>query len=43
MVRLKHSCLDRENLLEAVPNRIHQILTDDGIQFAEQPCNRNTA
>ena len=27
----------------AVPYRIHTILTDNGIQFAEQPRNRNTA
>jgi transposase InsO family protein len=26
-----------------VPYRIHTILTDNGIQFAEQPRNRNTA
>jgi len=32
-----------EQLLEAVPYRIHTILTDNGIQFAEQPRNRNTA
>lgn len=32
-----------EHLLEAVPYRIHTILTDNGIQFAEQPRNRNTA
>jgi transposase InsO family protein len=32
-----------ELLLEAVPYRIHTILTDNGIQFAEQPRNRNTA
>ncbi|UWQ74045.1 IS481 family transposase [Leisingera sp. M658] len=31
-----------EHLLEAVPHRIHTILTDNGIQFAEQPRNRNT-
>ncbi len=31
-----------ELLLEAVPYRIHTILTDNGIQFAEQPRNRNT-
>jgi transposase InsO family protein len=31
-----------EALLEAVPYRIHTILTDNGIQFAEQPRNRNT-
>jgi hypothetical protein len=29
-------------LLDAVPYRIHTILTDNGIQFAEQPRNRNT-
>lgn len=32
-----------EHLLEAVPYRIHTILTENGIQFAEQPRNRNTA
>jgi len=32
-----------EQLLEAVPYKIHTILTDNGIQFAEQPRNRNTA
>ncbi|KTQ83945.1 transposase [Aureimonas ureilytica] len=32
-----------ERLLQAVPYRIHTILTDNGIQFAEQPRNRNTA
>ncbi|GAN91593.1 transposase [Gluconobacter frateurii M-2] len=26
-----------------IPYRIHTILTDNGIQFAEQPRNRNTA
>lgn len=31
-----------EHLLEAVPYRIHTILTYDGIQFAQQPRNRNT-
>jgi transposase-like protein len=31
-----------EHLLEAVPYRIHTILPDNGIQFAEQPRNRNT-
>jgi transposase InsO family protein len=31
-----------ELLLKAVPYRIHTILTDNGIQFAEQPRNRNT-
>lgn len=30
------------HLLEVVPYRIHTILTDNGIQFAEQPRNRNT-
>jgi transposase-like protein len=30
-----------ELLLDAVPYRIHPILTDNGIQFAEQPRNRN--
>lgn len=32
-----------EHLLKAVPYRIHTILTDNGIQFAEQPRNQNTA
>jgi IS30 family transposase len=32
-----------EHLLKAVPYRIHIILTDNGIQFAKQPRNRNTA
>ncbi|MDR6147787.1 hypothetical protein QE363_003580 [Sphingomonas sp. SORGH_AS870] len=32
-----------EHLLKAVPYRIRTILTDNGIQFAEQPRNRNTA
>ena len=32
-----------EHLPKAVPYRIHTILTDNGIQFAEQPRNRNTA
>ena len=32
-----------EHLLKAVPYRIHTILTDNGIQFADQPRNRNTA
>jgi hypothetical protein len=32
-----------EHLLKAVPYRIHTILTNNGIQFAEQPRNRNTA
>ena len=31
-----------EHLLEVVPYRIHTILTDNGIQFAEQPRNRNS-
>jgi len=31
-----------EHLLEAVPYQIHTILTDNGIQFAEQPRNRNS-
>ena len=30
-----------ETVLELVPYRIHTILTDNGIQFAEQPRNRN--
>ncbi len=31
-----------ERLLKVVPYRIHTILTDNGIQFDEQPRNRNT-
>ena len=31
-----------EHLLKAIPYRIYTILTDNGIQFAEQPRNRNT-
>ena len=31
-----------ERLIAAVPYAIHTILTDNGIQFAEQPRNRNT-
>ena len=31
-----------EHLLESVPYRIHTILTDNGIQFAEQPRNRDS-
>jgi len=29
-------------MLEAVPYQVHMVLTDNGIQFAEQPRNRNT-
>ena len=32
-----------EYLLSIIPYRIHTILTDNGIQFADQPRNRNTA
>ncbi|MCF7779411.1 DDE-type integrase/transposase/recombinase, partial [Sulfitobacter sp. M220] len=32
-----------EHLLKSFPYRIHTILTDNGIQFAEQPRHRNTA
>ncbi|MBS1084622.1 DDE-type integrase/transposase/recombinase, partial [Gluconobacter kondonii] len=32
-----------EHLLSIIPYRIHTILTDNGIQFADQPRNRNTA
>lgn len=32
-----------ERLFEAVPYKIHTILTDNGIPFAEQPRNRNAA
>jgi transposase InsO family protein len=31
-----------QHLLETVPYQIHTVLTDNGIQFAEQPRNRNT-
>lgn len=31
-----------EYMLQTVPYKIHTILTDNGIQFAEQPRNRNT-
>ena len=31
-----------QTVLEAVPYKINIILTDNGIQFAEQPSNRNT-
>ncbi len=31
-----------EHLLEAVPYKIRTILTDNGIQFAEQPRNRDS-
>ena len=31
-----------KHMLEAVPYQVHMILTDNGIQFAEQPRNRNT-
>jgi transposase InsO family protein len=36
------ACQFLEKLLEVVPYRIHTVLTDNGIQFAEQPRNRNT-
>ncbi|AFW00166.1 transposase [Gluconobacter oxydans H24] len=32
-----------EHLLSIIPYRIHTILTDNGIHFADQPRNRNTA
>ncbi len=31
-----------QHMLEAVPCQVHTILTDNGIQFAERPRNRNT-
>ena len=31
-----------QHMLYAVPYQVHTILTDNGIQFAEQPRNRNT-
>lgn len=36
------ACKFLEELLRVVPYRIHTLLTDNGIQFAEQPRNRNT-
>jgi hypothetical protein len=36
------ACQFLEELLEVVPYRIHTLLTLNGIQFAEQPRNRNT-
>lgn len=30
-----------QHMLEAVPYQIHAILTENGLQFAEQPRNRN--
>jgi transposase InsO family protein len=36
------ACQFLETLLEVVPYRIQTLLTDNGIQFAEQPRNRNT-
>ena len=36
------ACQFLELLLEVVPYQIHTLLTDNGIQFAEQPRNRNT-
>ena len=31
-----------QHMLEAVPYQVHTVLTDNGIQFAEQPRNRDT-
>jgi transposase InsO family protein len=36
------ACQFLDELLKVVPYRIHTLLTDNGIQFAEQPRNRNT-
>ena len=36
------ACEFLELLLDVVPYQIHTLLTDNGIQFAEQPRNRNT-
>ena len=36
------ACKFLEELLEVVPCRIYTLLTDNGIQFAEQRRNRNT-
>ena len=35
--------LGKQTLPLKCPYRIHTILTDNGIQFTEQPRNRNTA
>ena len=39
----KTACEFLETVLEAVPYKVHTILTDNGIQVCEQPRNRNTA
>ena len=31
-----------QHIFEAVPYQVHTVLTDNGIQFAKQPRNRNT-
>ena len=31
-----------QQVLQAVPYQVHTVLTDSGVQFAEQPRNRNT-
>jgi len=31
-----------QHMLAAVPYHVHTVLTDNGIQFVEQPGNRNT-
>jgi transposase InsO family protein len=36
------ACQFLEEILAVVPYRIHTLLTDNGIRFAEQPRNRNT-
>ena len=36
------ACQFQEEVLIVVPYRLHTILTDNGIQFAEQPRTRNT-
>jgi transposase InsO family protein len=38
---MKSACIFLEELIAFVPYRIHTILTDNGIQFADLPKNRN--
>ena len=38
---MKSACIFLEELIAAVPYRIHTILTDNGIEFADLPKNRN--
>jgi len=39
-VHLQAAAAFLEALVEAVPYRIHTVLTDNGIQFADLPKNR---